>query len=310
MTGFRIALNADGMNSSLHGPGKAGLDPRDPNGPDAATPLIDNRNGVITTEVDRPALGFAATASISEEEALKEWRARSEAGAIALLLRSLFVVGVGYFLVQQLRWREAVQTELVHAKETAESANRAKSAFLANMSHELRTPLNAIIGFSEIIKTQTFGPRSERYPDYAGHIFYSGKHLLALINDILNLSKMEAGRLALHEEEVDLASLVASCITLVETQARQAQIQISVSLDEQILSIRADDRRLRQILINLLSNAVKFTPPGGHVRISSTQENGGLAIAVRDTGVGMAPEDIPKAMTPFVQVDSKIRRNQ
>jgi len=307
MTAFRVALNADGMNFSLHGPGRAGLGP---NGPDAAAPLFDNRNGGITAEVDRPTLGFAATASISEKEALKEWRARSEAGAIALLLRSLFVVGVGYFLVQQLRWREAAQTELVRAKETAESANRAKSAFLANMSHELRTPLNAIIGFSEIIKTQTFGPRSERYPDYAGHIFHSGKHLLALISDILNLSKMEAGRLALHEEEVDLAPLVDSCITLVETQARQAKIQISVSLDEQVRSIRADDRRLRQVLINLLSNAVKFTPEGGHIRISSTQENGGLAIAVSDSGIGMAPEDIPKAMTPFVQVDSKIRRKQ
>jgi signal transduction histidine kinase len=247
---------------------------------------------------------------VSEDEALKEWHGHADAGAIALLLRSLFVAGVGYFLVQQLRWREAVQIELVRAKETAESANRAKSAFLANMSHELRTPLNAIIGFSEIIKTQAFGPRSERYPDYAGHIFDSGKHLLALISDILNLSQMEAGRLALHEEEVDLASMVASCMKLVETQARQAKIQIFVSLDERVRSIRADDRRLRQILINLLSNAVKFTPDGGRVTISSAQEHGGLAIAVSDTGVGMAPDDIPKAMTPFGQVDSKIRRKQ
>jgi signal transduction histidine kinase len=297
LTAFRTALNAQGVNFSLHGRGKDG-------------PGSGNGNHVITAEMDQPTSGFVATASMSEEDALKDWRASSEAAAIALLLRSLFVVGVGYFLVQQLRWREAVQTELLCAKETAESANRAKSAFLANMSHELRTPLNAIIGFSEIIKSQTFGPRSERYPDYAGHIFYSGKHLLALISDILNLSKMEAGRLALQEEEVELADLVASCITLVETQARQAKIQISVSLDDEVRSVRADDRRLRQILINLLSNAVKFTPEGGQVRVSTTQENGGLAIAVSDTGIGMAPEDIPKAMTPFGQVDSKIRRKQ
>ena len=105
---------------------------------------------------------------MSKDEALKEWRARADTGAIALLLRSLFVVGVGYFLVRQLRWREAAESELVSAKETAESASRAKSEFLANMSHELRTPLNAIIGFSEIIKSQQFGPSSERYPDYAG----------------------------------------------------------------------------------------------------------------------------------------------
>jgi signal transduction histidine kinase len=304
LTTFRGALNAPGVSFSLHRTAN--------NAAEAAnlTPTFGNRNGVITADVDRPTAGFAATASMSEEGALTEWRARSEVAAIALLLRSLFVVGVGYFLVQQLRWREAVQTELLRAKETAESANRAKSAFLANMSHELRTPLNAIIGFSEIIKSQTFGPRSERYPDYAGHIFYSGKHLLALISDILNLSKMEAGRLTLQEEEVELADMVASCITLVETQARQAKIRISVSLDDEVRSVRADDRRLRQVLINLLSNAVKFTPEGGQIRVSSTQENGGLAIAVSDTGIGMAPEDIPKAMMPFGQVDSTIRRKQ
>jgi signal transduction histidine kinase len=301
LTAFRTALNAPGVNLSLHRTAKPGT---------TLNSASDNRSGVITAEVDRPAAGFAATASIGESEALKEWRGRADAGALALFLRSLFVVGVGYFLVQQLRWREAAQTELMCAKETAESANRAKSAFLANMSHELRTPLNAIMGFSEIIKTQTFGPRSERYPDYAGHIFHSGTHLLALINDILNLSKLEAGRLTLHEEDVDLGATVESCISLVETQARQAKIRISVSLDEQVRSIRADDRRLRQIIINLLSNAVKFTPEGGHIRVSSAQENGGLAIAVSDTGVGMAPEDIPKAMTPFGQVDSKIRRKQ
>jgi signal transduction histidine kinase len=305
LTAFRTALDAPRVNLSLHRTGQPAAE--------AVSDLrafFDNRDGVITARMDQPTSGFAATASMSEEDALKEWRARSEVAAIALLLRSLFVVGVGYFLVQQLTWREAVQTELLRAKETAESANRAKSAFLANMSHELRTPLNAIIGFSEIIKSQTFGPRSERYPDYAGHIFYSGKHLLALISDILNLSKMEAGKLALHEEEVELADMVASCITLVETQARQAKIQISASLDDEVRSVRADDRRLRQILINLLSNAVKFTPEGGQVRVSTTQENGGLAIAVSDTGIGMAPEDIPKAMTPFGQVDSKIRRKQ
>jgi signal transduction histidine kinase len=307
MTAFRVALNADGIKFSLHGPGKTRLAPR---GPDAVARSFDNRNGVITAQVNRPAAGFSATASMSEDEALREWRLRADAGAITLLLRSLFVMGVGYFLVQQLRWREAAQTELVRAKETAESANRAKSAFLANMSHELRTPLNAIIGFSEIIKTQTFGPRSERYPDYAGHIFSSGTHLLALINDILNLSKLEAGRLALEEEDVDLGAMIESCMTLVGTQARQAKVRLSVSLDAHVQTIRADDRRLRQILVNLLSNAVKFTPEGGHIHLSSARENGGLAITVSDTGIGMAPEDIPKAMMPFGQIDSKIRRKQ
>jgi signal transduction histidine kinase len=260
--------------------------------------------------VDRPAAGIAASASLSEDVALKDWRGRAQTEFIALLLRSLFVVGVGVFLVQQLRRAEAVEAELVRAKEKAESASRAKSAFLANMSHELRTPLNAIIGFSEIIKSRKFGPSSERYPEYAGHIFNSGTHLLALINDILNLSKLEAGRLALQEEDLDLRTIVEDCIHLVETQARQSRIQLSANLDNGAHAIRADDRRLRQILINLLSNAVKFTPEGGQVRVSSVRDRNGLAITISDTGIGMAPEDIPKAMTLFGQVDSKVRRKQ
>ncbi len=272
------------------------------------TPRFDDRTGAITTEVINPTAGIAAIASMSEDDALREWRASADNNAIALLLRSLFVVGVGYFLVQQLRWREAVETELVAAKDKAESASRAKSEFLANMSHELRTPLNAILGFSEIIKTRTFGPSSERYPDYAGHIFDSGTHLLALINDILNLSKLEAGRFVLQEEDVDLAATAAACINLVDGLARKAKIRLSVSLDDDNRFIRVDERRLRQILINLLSNAVKFTPEGGHVRLSSAQKNGGLAIIVSDNGIGIAPEDIRKAMKPFGQVDSKVRR--
>ena len=255
-------------------------------------------------------LKIAAAASLSKDQALKDWRSRAEIEGIALFLRSLIVAGVGVFLVRQLRWREALEAELVAAKAAAESASRAKSEFLANMSHELRTPLNAILGFSEIIKTRAFGASSERYHDYAGDIFNSGKHLLALINDILNLSRLEAGQMSLEEEDIDLASTVEACVNLVATQARRSKIRVSVSLDEDIPSIRADDRRLRQILINLLSNAVKFTPEGGQVRVSSSQRNGGLAIAVTDTGIGIAPQDIPKVMTPFGQVDSKVRRKQ
>jgi signal transduction histidine kinase len=194
------------------------------------------------------------------------------------------------------------------AKEGAEAASRAKSDFLANMSHELRTPLNAIIGFSEVIKTSIFGPVSERYRSYANDIFNSGTHLLGLINEILDLSKLEAGQLALHEESIDLALAVEACMNLVEKQAEKSRIKMSASIDERHPSIRADDRRLRQILINLLSNAVKFTPEGGRIRVSSFAVPGGLAISVSDTGIGMASEDIPRAMTLFGQVDSKISR--
>jgi signal transduction histidine kinase len=194
------------------------------------------------------------------------------------------------------------------AKEGAEAASRAKSDFLANMSHELRTPLNAIIGFSEVIKMAIFGPVSERYRSYADDIFNSGTHLLGLINEILDLSKLEAGRLELQEEPIDLASLIETCLTLVENQAQRAKIRIFASVDNTYPMIRADDRRLRQILINLLSNAVKFTPEGGHIRVSSFPTHNGIAIAVSDTGIGMAPEEIPKAMTIFGQIDSKISR--
>jgi signal transduction histidine kinase len=193
-------------------------------------------------------------------------------------------------------------------KEGAVAASRAKSDFLANMSHELRTPLNAIIGFSEVIKCSIFGPVSERYRSYATDIFSSGTHLLRLINEILDLSKLEAGQLELHEETIDLASAVEACMTLVEKQAEQSRLSMSASIDPNHPLVRADDRRLRQILINLLANAVKFTPEGGRIRVSSFPAPAGLAISVSDTGIGMASEDIPKAMTTFGQVDSKISR--
>jgi signal transduction histidine kinase len=176
------------------------------------------------------------------------------------------------------------------------------------MSHELRTPLNAIIGFSEVIKTQMFGPLTDRYRNYAADIYNSGNHLLGLINEILDLSKLEAGQVELHEEDVTIAEAVEACMNLVETQAKHAKIALSSSFDRTAPIVRVDDRRLRQILINLLSNAVKFTPEGGQVRVTSFRKDGGLAIAVSDTGIGIAPEDIPKAMTPFGQVDSTISR--
>ena len=295
LAAFRYALNVPGVTYSLRRPG--------------APAWAGVRNGMIVAEVDR-STGSGATASMSEAEALKDWRARAYAQALALFVRSLFVIGVGWFLVRQLRWRETVERELVAAKDKAESASRAKSEFLANMSHELRTPLNAIIGFAEIIRNRTFGPASERYSEYAGDIYNSGNHLLALINDILNLSKLEAGKFQLQEQTVDLAATVDACMLLVEAQAFQGDIRLSVSLDPEVPFIRADERRLRQVLINLLSNAVKFTPEGGKVIVTSARRSGGLAISVRDTGIGMAPEDIPKALAPFGQIERKVRRKQ
>jgi len=309
---FRRALNVPGVRFSLRRIENAATVSAGENTAETVTadltPVLNDSNGTISAEVDRPAAGIVAIASQSEDEALKDWRSRAVSEAWGFFLRSVFVVAVGGFFVHQVRRREAVEVELLAAKELAESASRAKSEFLANMSHELRTPLNAIIGFSEIIKTRKFGPASERYPDYAGDIFNSGTHLLALINDILNLSKLEAGQLVLQDDNVDLATSVAACVSLVEMQAQQSGIQLSVALDSDTHAIRADERRIRQVLINLLSNAVKFTPEGGEIRVSSARRDSGLAITVSDTGIGIAPEDIAKAMTPFGQVESKVRR--
>ena len=203
----------------------------------------------------------------------------------------------------------AIQAQQLYLEKIgAEAANRTKSEFLANMSHELRTPLNAIIGFSEVIQKAVIGPISERYREYGTDIYNSGTHLLNLINEILDLSKLEAGQFELREEEFDLGQAIEASMRLVRPQAEKSRVQLSKAIDPTLALIRADDRRIRQVLINLLSNAVKFTPEGGKVRVSSFRTNVGLAIAVSDTGIGMASEEIPKALEEFGQIDSKISR--
>lgn len=214
--------------------------------------------------------------------------------------------GTGSNITEQRRAEEAI----LAAKEHAEAANRAKSEFLANMSHELRTPLNAIIGFSEVILKDSFGPiGNDRYSEYVNDIHESGHHLLALINDILDLAKIEAGKLELHEEQVDIGETVAACLSLIGARAEENGLQLTDDIDADHAGLVADARKLKQILINLLSNAIKFTPAGGSVRVRTrVEKNGDLAIAVIDTGIGMAPEDVPKALSPFVQIDGKLDR--
>ena len=276
-------------------------------GPDL-TPKISDTNGIVAAEVDRPAAGIVTIASMSEEAALREWRNRNGLEALGLFVRTLIAGSVGAILIWQLRERERLQEELAAAREAAEASSRAKSEFLANMSHELRTPLNAIIGFSEIIKVGMHGPLNARYRDYAGDIFESGIHLLGLINDILDLSKLEARQFELCEEGMDVGETIESAMRLVEEQARKGKIELSEDVPEALPLIRADNRRIRQIVINLLSNAVKFTPEGGRVRISAVRKDGGLAITVSDTGIGMAEDQIAKALEPFGQINSMLSR--
>ena len=198
---------------------------------------------------------------------------------------------------------------LAVAKEEAEAANRVKTEFLANMSHELRTPLNAIIGFADIMRQGMFGPLSDRYAEYAVAIGESGKHLMEIINDILELSKSEADRAVLVEEEVEIARTVAFSIGTIEEMARNAGVQCRAEVPPELPKFFGNAAKLRQILINLLSNAVKFTPSGGNVRLSvETEPDSGLAFRVTDTGIGMAADKIQIALTPFGQVDSGLNR--
>jgi signal transduction histidine kinase len=183
-----------------------------------------------------------------------------------------------------------------------EIANKHKSDFLANMSHELRTPLNAIIGFSEVLLERLFGDVNEKQADYLKDIHSSGRHLLNLINDILDLSKVEAGRMELEPSTLDLPSAVANAMTLIRERAQRHGIALAMDVDPRLGEIVADERKLKQILLNLLSNAVKFTPDGGRIDVRARRTDGKVAIAVQDTGIGIAPADQEAVFEEFRQV--------
>ena len=211
-------------------------------------------------------------------------------------------------IIRDITQRKLDEAQLRSAIERAEQSSRAKSQFLANMSHELRTPLNAILGFSELIQQEVYGPVGDaHYRDYATDIHNSGKHLLSIVTDLLDIARIESGTMALQDAEIDLAGLIKECVRLVEPN--NAHVALSTSIPRGPLTVRADERAIRQILLNLLSNAVKFTPAGGSVDVSAqVTSEGEIAITVADTGIGIGAGDLQRVTDAFVQVETAYAR--
>ncbi len=230
---------------------------------------------------------------------------------LGLLLVSARLLKRWVWDIFSLRIRnDRLTAELIVAKEDAEAANEAKSIIMANMSHELRTPLNAIIGFAEMLEKEVLGPLgTPRYIDYAHDVHMSGKHLLSLINTILDLAKTRASRLDLDLDRHDVAQLLGECFSVMRLQADRAKLDLILDVKDEPLFAEVDDTRLRQVVYNLLSNAIKFTDPGGTITLGGQrQANGTIEISVADTGIGMTPDEVEIALQPFMQVKTPERR--
>lgn len=229
------------------------------------------------------------------------WLALVIGGCSVLFLATTMLISV--FDARLARHLGLANKKLEEARAAAETASRAKSEFLAQMSHELRTPLNAILGFSEVIRDQLMGPNNDAYRKYVADIHDSGRHLLGIISDILDLAKVEACHAELQEEVVDVSDVVSRSIAIVRPQAEKNRLSIFVDIPKKLPSLIADNARLRQILINLLSNAIKFTPKGGNIMVKAgANSDGTFILSVGDTGIGMASEQIPIALEPFGQI--------
>jgi len=232
--------------------------------------------------------------------------------ALRLALVAILLLGTFAFAriaAASVRQRKLLAVALgqVEAKSReVETANRHKSEFLANMSHELRTPLNAIIGFSEVLSQQMFGAINPKQGEYLGDIQGSGQHLLSLINDILDLSKVEAGKMELELSRFSLAAALQSVTMMVRERAARRGVTMSADVDPEIGVIQADERKVKQVVLNLLINGVKFTPAGGQVRLRATRDGGGVAVTVADTGVGIAAADQARVFEEFAQVRSDV----
>jgi len=226
---------------------------------------------------------------------------RGRADGTHIEVTGLPVAGIGHVITLRDVTRERrTMVQLQEARDRADASNRAKSAFLANMSHELRTPLNAIMGFAEVMEQELLGPLgSDRYIKYAADIRWSGAHLLRLISDVLDLSKVEAGRTELLEEEIDVASLVRDCMRLLDDRLREAGLRWIEHLPETLPALKADTTAIRQILLNLLTNAVKFTPDGTIAIEARRTPTGEFRLRIADTGIGIPQEELPHVFEPF-----------
>ena len=282
------AVEAGAARAIKHSRGEAGADAYDLELADGRWVRYSERR---TADGGLVSVGADITALKSQEAALRE-NDREMRRTVENLRRS------------QERVQELAQN-YEQEKIRAEEANRSKSEFLANMSHELRTPLNAINGFSEIMQGEMFGPLGhERYKDYVADILSSGQHLLSLINDILDMSKIEAGKMQLQPEPLDPVALIDSCVRIMRARAEEKSITLSVEGDA-LPEIEADPRALKQVMLNLMSNAVKFTPEDGKVTVRTFDAADGVVIQVADSGIGISEEDLPRVGRPFEQIENQ-----
>jgi len=244
----------------------------------------------------------AFVAEVRADPILRHAAFESVGIAVAVFLAS---GGIGFY-ISVLQHGHVVRRAEQHQ---AEAASRAKSSFLANVSHDLRAPLNAILGFSEIMSGEALGPiGNAKYRDYVDDILRSGQHLQSIIDDILDMSKIEADALKLREETIDIPATVGVCLDLIRPRAQEGRIELVNRVPSDLPRFHADAKRVKQIVTNLLSNAVKFTPPGGRVTVDAAIRDGALRLAIADTGIGMSEAEIAIALQPFAKIGNALRR--
>ena len=285
---------------------------------------IDGRLRVgADTRLQVPGVPLHVAVTQAESVSLKPWRGMlfaigGSVGTALVVLAALTVFALRW-LSGEARWRNVLvdrdsrlsrqAADLIVARDLAQDAQRARGQFLANMSHELRTPLNAVMGFSDLFRHEMLGPLGNpKYREFAEDIHQSGKHLLDIVNNILDLTKIDTGKLELAHDDVDVATLMDFCGKMVADLARSADVALEIVPPTGALNVHGDPIRLRQILLNLLSNAIKFTPAGGCVSLAGEQVGDELVLQVTDTGIGMSAEETAKVMQPFYQVDNSTTR--